>query len=128
MTMKRESRRKDLTQIDPASVVGDIRQMLKFFRLSRGRAKFPLTQQEMGKLMEGNDDLVRKIENGDEVHARHLRRYWIALGFRFEQLIERSDGWTISDELFLKVVNKRGLVAEPVIRNVGKRLLSASAA
>jgi hypothetical protein len=125
--MKRKSRSKT-TQIDPASVVGDIRQMLKFFRLSKGRAKLPLTQVEMGKLMEGNDDLVRKIENGDEVHARHLRRYWIALGFRFEQLIERSDGWTISDELFWKVVSKRGLVAEPVIRNVGKRLLSAYAA
>jgi len=126
--MKQKSRRKDLTQIDPASVVGDIRQMLKFFRLSRGRAKFPLTQNEMAKLMEANDDLVRKIENGGEVHARHLRRYWIALGFRFEQLIERSDGWTISDELFFRIVNKRGLVAEPVIRNVGKRLLSAHAA
>lgn len=125
--MKRKSRRKDLTQIDPAAVVGDIRQMLKFFRLSKGRAKFPLTQNEMAKLMEANDDLVRKIENGDEVHARHLRRYWIALGFRFDQLIERSDGWTISDELFHRVVSKRGLVAEPVIRNVGKRLLSAHA-
>lgn len=125
--MKRKSRSKT-TQIDPASVVGDIRQMLKFFRLSKGRAKFPLTQNEMAKLMDGSDDLVRKIENGDEVHARHLRRYWIALGFRFDQLIERSDGWTISDELFHKVVSKRGLVAEPVIRNVGKRLLSAHAA
>lgn len=126
--MKQKSRRKDLAQIDPASVVGDIRQMLKFFRLSRGRAKFPLTQNEMAKLMEANDDLVRKIENGDNVHARHLRRYWIALGFRFDQLIERSDGWTISDELFHRVVSKRGLIAEPVIRNVGKRLLSAYAA
>ena len=122
--MKRKSR-SNTTQIDPAAVAGDIRQMLKFFRLSKGRAKLPLTQNEMAKLMEANDDLVRKIENGDEVHARHLRRYWIALGFRFDQLIERSDGWTISDELFYRVVIKRGLVAEPVIRNVGKRLLSA---
>jgi len=88
--MKRKSRSKT-TQIDPARVVGDIRQMLKFFRLSKGRAKFPLTQNEMAKLMDGSDDLVRKIENGDNVHARHLRRYWIALGFRFDQLIGRVD-------------------------------------
>jgi hypothetical protein len=104
--------------------------MLKFFRLSRntqGKTKLPLTQWEIAKLMGCTDGVISKIEHGDPMDAKYLRQYWVALGFRFDQLIERSDGWTISDELFWKVVNKRGLVAEPVIRNVGKRLLSAHA-
>jgi DNA-binding XRE family transcriptional regulator len=125
--MKRKSRRKDLTQIDPAAVVGDIPQMLKFFRLSEGLGKLPLTQKEMGRLMGISYRTVIEIEHGDATDMKYLRQYWIALGFRFEQLIERSDGWTISDELFLKVVNKRGLVATPAVRNTGKRFLSASA-
>jgi hypothetical protein len=129
--MKRKSRRKDLTQIDPAAVVGDIRQMLKFFRLSRntqGKTKLPLTQWEVAKLMGCTDGVISKIEHGDLMDAKYLRQYWVALGFRFDQLLEVADGWTISDELFFKVVNKRGLVADKAVRNVGKRLLSAYAA
>jgi hypothetical protein len=128
--MKRKSRSKT-TQIDPATIVGDIRQMLKFFRLSRntqGKTKLPLTQWEVAKLMGCTDGVISKIEHGDPMDVKYLRQYWVALGFRFDQLLEVADGWTISDELFHRVVSKRGLVAEPVIRNVGKRLLSAHAA
>jgi transcriptional regulator with XRE-family HTH domain len=129
--MPRKSRRKDLTKIDPNDVVGKPREMLKFLRLSRntqGKTKNPLTQEEVARLMDCRDDLVRRIENGEGTNASNFRRYWIALGFRFDQLIELSDGWTISNELFLRIVNKRGLVADKCIRNCGKRLLSASAA
>jgi len=128
--MKRKSRRKDLAQIDPSAVVGDIRQMLKFFRLSRntqGKTKLPLTQWEVAKLMGCTDGVISKIEHGDAMDAKYLRQYWVALGFRFDQLLEVSDGWTIPSELFWKIVNKRGLVADKAVRNVGKRLLSASA-
>lgn len=126
----RKSRRKNLIRIEPSDVVGNPRTMLKFFRLSRntqGKIKLPLSQNEVAKLMDCQDDLVRRIENGGSTNASNFRRYWIALGFRFDQLIETTDGWTISDELFWKIVNKRGLVAEPVVRNAGKRLLSANA-
>lgn len=128
--MKRKSRRKDLAQIDPSAVVGDIRQMLKFFRLSRntqGKTKLPLTQWEVAKLMGCTDGVISKIEHGDPMDAKYLRQYWVALGFRFDQLIETPDGWTVSDELFWKIVNKRGLVADKAVRNVGRRLLSAHA-
>lgn len=128
--MPRKSRRKNLTKINPEDVAGNPRAMLKFFRLSRntqGKTKNPLSQEEVAKLMDCRDDLVRRIENGEGTNASNFRRYWIALGFRFDQLIETSDGWTISNELFWKIVNKRGLIAEPVVRNTGKRLLSAHA-
>ena len=128
--MPRKSRRKDLSKIDPKDVVGNPREMLRFFRLSRntkGKTKIPLTQDQVSELMQCRKTLVGKIENGGEIPARNFRRYWVALGFRFDQLIETEDAWTISNELFWKIVNKRGLVAEPAIRNLGKRLLPAHA-
>ena len=129
--MPRKSRKRNLIRIKPEDVVGNSRAMLKFFRLSRntqGKTKLPITQFEMAKLMRCSDYTVLKIEREQPIDPKYVRQYWIALGFRFDQLIERPDGWTISDELFYKIVNKRGLIAEPAVRNTGKRYLSASAA